>query len=119
MKKTLIFTLAIIGLLACKKEKESDIEKYYQGTWEVQVNDLDTSFQMVINAKGAFNYTLELDSVQNQLDGNVNNNGGVSGNINANGFAVGSISGQLTTDGKGTGIYTIFNQNISWSAKKK
>lgn len=91
MKKTLIFTLAIIGLLACKKEKESDIEKYYQGTWEVQVNDLDTSFQ----------------------------NGGVSGNINANGFAVGSISGQLTTDGKGTGIYTIFNQNISWSAKKK
>lgn len=116
-----IFTLAI----ACDKDEEStnsNIEQYYQGTWDITSNDqgLDTTLAININSSGQFNFSLSYGSFTNAVNGNVDNQGDVDGTIKVSTITAGTIGGQLMQSGSGSGNYfLITGDTISWTAVKQ
>ncbi len=120
MKHTFFLTLiSALLLVSCKKDEDSNIEKYYQGEWLVNIPAVDTTISMNVNTNGNYSYTLDLDGTENQLEGAVNENGELSGTIEVSGFQAGTITGNLNQQGTGNGTYVILGQQINWSAQKK
>lgn len=118
--KTLIALAGLCLLIACKEE-ESNVEKYYQGAWEIKSKggSLDTAVIVSVNGSGDFTYDLLYGGGTITVVGEVDQNGKLLGDISTSATMIGATEGTLNQEGLGTGTYQIVDKTFTWNATKQ
>jgi hypothetical protein len=118
--KLLVLSALTVVAISCSDE-ETNVEKYYEGIWEIKSTstEIDSISRVYVSGSGNFEYELNYGSAVEQIVGRVEEDGELRADIRVDTLILGNSLGQLNPEGTGSGEYTIVNQKFSWTATKQ